>query len=146
MRGPLNRGPPIFPTTLVVIRGKRQSVRHATRVPMLSGRRQARAATISTADQCVEAPAPNLPTNIVPTYIALLKLSGKSPMDMRIPPLQIKILLESNPLKSTICVGGLAVGFVGEPRSPFVSRSARLDNRAIWDPTRVSAFVPSVYP
>ena len=30
---------------------------------------------------------PNLPTNIVPTNIAWLKLSGKSPMDMRIPPL-----------------------------------------------------------
>ena len=30
---------------------------------------------------------PNLPTNIVPTNIARLKLSGRSPMDMRIPPL-----------------------------------------------------------
>ena len=30
---------------------------------------------------------PNLPTNIVPTNIARLKLSGKSPMDVRIPPL-----------------------------------------------------------
>ena len=30
---------------------------------------------------------PNLPTNIVPTNIAWLKLSGRSPMDMRIPPL-----------------------------------------------------------
>ena len=28
-----------------------------------------------------------IPTNIIPTNIALLKLSGKSPMDMRIPPL-----------------------------------------------------------
>ena len=30
---------------------------------------------------------PNLPTNIVPTNIARLNLSVKSPMDMRIPPL-----------------------------------------------------------
>ena len=30
---------------------------------------------------------PNLPTNIVPTNNAWLKLSGKFPMDMRIPPL-----------------------------------------------------------
>ena len=30
---------------------------------------------------------PNLPANTVPTNIASLKLSGKSPMDMRIPPL-----------------------------------------------------------
>ena len=29
--------------------------------------------------------APNLPTNIIPTQIAWLKLSGKSPMDVRIP-------------------------------------------------------------
>ena len=34
---------------------------------------------------------PNLPTNIIPTKIAWLKLSGKSPMDIRIPPLKIKI-------------------------------------------------------
>ena len=39
---------------------------------------------------------PNPPTNIVPTNIARLKLSGKSPLDMRIPPLKIKITLESN--------------------------------------------------
>ena len=30
---------------------------------------------------------PNLPTNIVPTNIARLKLSGESSMDIRIPPL-----------------------------------------------------------
>ena len=32
-------------------------------------------------------PTPNAPTNIVPTNIARLNLSGKFPMDMRIPPL-----------------------------------------------------------
>ena len=30
---------------------------------------------------------PNLPANIVPTNIARLKLSGKSPMGLEIPPL-----------------------------------------------------------
>ena len=37
-----------------------------------------------------------------------LKHSGKSPMGMRIPPLKLMILLESNPLKSRILVGKLA--------------------------------------
>ena len=52
---------------------------------------------------------PNLPTNIIPIKIARLKLSVKFPMDMRIPPLIIKIMLVSNPLKSTMLVGGLGV-------------------------------------
>ena len=38
---------------------------------------------------------PNLPTNITATNIAWLKLSGKFPMDMRIPPLWIKIVKPS---------------------------------------------------
>ena len=50
----------------------------------------------------------NLPTNIVPINIAWLKLSGKSPMDVRIPPLWIQIMLESNPPKPTM-IGGLGV-------------------------------------
>ena len=50
---------------------------------------------------------PDLPTNIIPAKIAGLKLSGKFPMDTRIPPLRIKITLESNPLKSRILVGRL---------------------------------------
>ena len=52
---------------------------------------------------------PNLPTKITSAKIRWLKLSGKVPMDMRIPPLRIKILLESNPLKSIILVRRLAV-------------------------------------
>ena len=52
---------------------------------------------------------PNLPTNIVPTNIARLKLSGKLPRGLEIPPLRIKIVLESNPLKSTMLVARLAV-------------------------------------
>ena len=34
---------------------------------------------------------PNLPTEIIPTKIPWLKLSGKSPMDMRIPPLKLRL-------------------------------------------------------
>ena len=49
-------------------------------------------------------PTPNLPTKNLPTKIAWLKLSGKFPLDMRIPPLKIKIMLESNPPKSRILV------------------------------------------
>ena len=45
-------------------------------------------------------PTPNLPANIVPTNIAWLALSGKSPMGLGIPPLKIKIVLDSNPPKS----------------------------------------------
>ena len=52
---------------------------------------------------------PDLPTNIVPTNIAWLKLSGKFPVDMRIPPLNIQIMLESNPPKPTMLVGRLGV-------------------------------------
>ena len=79
---------------------------------------------------------PNLHTNMIPTKIArygkqtdatkkhtgpislltlsLLKLldsnfSGISPMDVRIPTLRMKIMLESNPLKSIMLVWRLAV-------------------------------------
>ena len=52
---------------------------------------------------------PNLPTNIIPAKIAWLKLSRKFPMDLGIPLLKIKITLQSNPLKSTMLVGGLGV-------------------------------------
>ena len=37
---------------------------------------------------------PKLPTKIIPTKIAWLRLSEKSPIDMRIPPLKIKIMLQ----------------------------------------------------
>ena len=52
---------------------------------------------------------PNLPTKITPSKIARLKLSSKSPMGLRIPPLIMKIMLESNHLKSRILVRRLAV-------------------------------------
>ena len=51
----------------------------------------------------------NLPTKTIPTKIHLLKISGKILMGMRIPPLKLKIMLESNPLKSTTLVRRLAV-------------------------------------
>ena len=46
---------------------------------------------------------------IIPTNIARLKLSGKFPMGLGTPPLRFKIMLESNPLKSTMLVGRLGV-------------------------------------
>ena len=52
---------------------------------------------------------PNLPTNTIAAKIAWLKLSGESPNGMRIPPLRIKVMLESNPLKSIMLVPKLAV-------------------------------------
>ena len=44
----------------------------------------------------------DLEANIIPSRTRWLKLSGKSPMDLRTPPLNIKILPESNPPKSRI--------------------------------------------
>ena len=61
---------------------------------------------------------PNLPTNIDPTKIAWLELSGKSPMDMTIPTLKHNIMLESNPLKSTMLVGRLAVTNILHSQAP----------------------------
>ena len=49
---------------------------------------------------------PNLPPKI-----RWLKHSGRSPMHMRSPPLKIKIMLESNPLKSWMLVRRLAVQY-----------------------------------
>ena len=53
----------------------------------------------------------NLPTKIISAKIPWFEISGKSPMGARIPPLTIKIMLESKPLKSRILilVRGLAV-------------------------------------
>ena len=55
------------------------------------------------------ATTPNHATKIIPTKTAWLKLSGKFPMGPGIPPLKIKIMLESNPLTSRMLVRKLAV-------------------------------------
>ena len=55
--------------------------------------------------------APNLPSKMMPTKIAWFKSSGEFPMGLGIPPFMIKILLESNPLKSRILVRRLAVPY-----------------------------------
>ena len=52
---------------------------------------------------------PNLLTNIIPTKVAWLKLSGKFPMGLGIPPLRIEIMFESNPLKSIMLVWRFAI-------------------------------------
>ena len=53
--------------------------------------------------------APNLPTKIIPTKIRWRKASAKCLMDIGIPPLNFKTLLESNPPTSRILVRRLAI-------------------------------------
>ena len=48
--------------------------------------------------------APNLPTETIPAKIRGRRASGKSPVDVRIPPLELKILIESKPPESGILV------------------------------------------
>ena len=55
--------------------------------------------------------APNLPTKIIPAKIRRLETSGESPMDMRIQPLRIEVMLELNPLTSRILVRRLAASY-----------------------------------
>ena len=57
------------------------------------------------AEPCAQSPY----TKNLPAKIAWLKLSGKLPMGLGIPPLEIKTMLEANPLKSRILVRRLAV-------------------------------------
>ena len=52
---------------------------------------------------------PNLPTKIIPAKIRCLLRGGEFLTDMRVPPLKLKILLGSDPLKSRILVRRLAV-------------------------------------
>ena len=52
---------------------------------------------------------PNLPTKSIPTKIRWRRISWKFPLVMRTPPLEVKIMLESNSLKSRILVRRLAV-------------------------------------
>ena len=64
---------------------------------------------MSAFNRCSKDLAPNLPTKIIPAKMRWLNISRKLPMDMRVPPLKTKILLESSPLKSRILVGRLCV-------------------------------------
>ena len=66
--------------------------------------------TQTASDNDTLAITPNLPTTkIIPTRISWHKLSGNFSMGLGIPPLDIKSMLESNPLKSRILVRRLAV-------------------------------------
>ena len=67
------------------------------------------AATSQEASASLMSNTPNLPTNIIPTKIAWLKLSWKFPTGQGISPLKIKIMLESDPLKSIMLVRRLGV-------------------------------------
>ena len=81
----------------------------------------------------VASTTPNLPTNITPTKIAWLKLSGEFPMGLGIPPLMIKIMLESNPLKSMMLgrLGGTACGR-GQDRLEPLCRSGAASAALIY--------------
>ena len=67
---------------------------------------------------------PNHPTKNLPAKIGCLKISVRFPMGLGFPPLKIKILLGSNPLKSRILAQRLAaasskaVGDLEVGRSP----------------------------
>ena len=64
---------------------------------------------VHTADVWLKPNTHNLPTKIITTKIAWLKLSVIFPMHMKTPALKHYIMLESNPLKSRILVRRLAV-------------------------------------
>ena len=89
---------------------KRESVPH--RPPSIFGILRAQRPTVSMPRPGARAVAsateatgtPNLSTKIVPTKIRSLETSGTFPMGLGIPPLQIKILLESSPPISRISV------------------------------------------
>ena len=69
-----------------------------------------------------------LPTNITPANMAWVIISGKIPMGLGIYPLMIKIMLESNPLKSAMLVGRLGVDWIP---CPLVE----------WNPLNVVSFL-----
>ena len=63
---------------------------------------------------------PNRPMKNLPTKVRCLKISGKFPMGLGIPPLEFKTLLESNPPKSGILARRLAAAgreFAADPRT-----------------------------
>ena len=82
--------------------------------------------TVRKGEPTVPLATPNLPANIIPTEICWLKLSGTFPMGLGIPPLKLKIMLESNPLRSRILVRRLAV----PPEERRIR--GRLENPAGW--------------
>ena len=96
----------LFSRCRFIARADARSERRAT---FRSGERSGAAAAPAT---------PDLPTNIIPTKIRRLKTSAKLSLDMRIPPLNFKILLESAPLKSRILVRRLASAAQLRKRKP----------------------------
>ena len=84
---------------------------------VLGGRQRGQLAAVRSRDSRPRFADPNRPTEARPISLLRLsllrfldsKLSGRFPMDMRIPPLETKILLESNPRKPRILVRRLAV-------------------------------------
>ena len=58
---------------------------------------------------------PNLPTKMIPAEISWLTNSGRNPMDIKMSPLKVEIMLKSNPLKSRVAVRRLAVARTPSP-------------------------------
>ena len=69
-------------------------------------------------------PTRTVPTKTVPTKICCLNISREFPADLRLPPLSLKVLLESSSLKSRVLVRRLAV------RGCLVRRWLRRDGQA----------------
>ena len=96
-------------------------------------------------------PTANPPTNITPANVAWVKLCGKSPMGLGIPPLRIKIMLGANPLISIMLVlGVMLVGRLGVHSgisrirfSPFYE-SFRDSSRDVWL-KNICVFVSSIW-
>ena len=86
--------------SLFIYRLSKATTHFACSKPMTAGRFFRRRRSIGT---------PNPPTNITHTNIAWVKLYGKFPMGLGIPPHNINIMLESNPLTSIMLVRGLAI-------------------------------------
>ena len=60
-----------------------------------------------------------IPTTFIPAKVRRLRISGRLPIDTRIPTLRIKIMPESNPLRSRVSVRRWAAAHPKpEPLSP----------------------------
>ena len=82
--------------------------------------------TLTQVTHPIAPPTPNLPTKIIPIEIRRRKLSGTFPMGLRISPLNIEILLESNPLKSRILVRRLAVSACSQRLEALLSEGGMI--------------------
>ena len=85
---------------------------------------------------------PISPLTLHPASIVWLHFFGESPMGLGIPPLEIKIMLESNPPKSTMLVGRLGI-LLWSTESKRPVRSVR--ELRIWIPEGLTQADLSIY-